>query len=340
MPDTRQQPNQDQAKRRISRVASPQGDLLPAKIIGQNLCCAPMNRGDTVTCIHQPIGKRGGVSFDISEIPGGEAILGTDRPLIELDEENPRRTKIIQPFRMMQTAVSNAMFKEFVDDTGYKTEAERLGWSYVFYQQLPENFKPTQALVAAQWWRKVHGACWNKICGPGVDHTLDPEHPVVHVSWHDANAFATWAGGRLPAEVEWEHAARGGLGDVPFPWGTQEPNDSDYQPCNIWQGDFPKTNLCEDGFAATAPVKSFEPNGFGLYNMCGNVWEWASGRLKITGRSDASRRHAKHYKGCKLLKGGSFLCHKSYCFRYRIAARSGTTPDSSTSHQGFRLVFS
>lgn len=306
----------------------------------QRECCAPMNRAKSVSPIYHPIHKLSSLSFDTADIPGTEALHGTNNPLIELDEESPCRKKSIQPFRIMQTAVSNAMFNEFVKDTGYKTEAERLGWSYVFYQQLPDSFEPTAAPVGTQWWRRVNGACWNKICGPDTADTYEPEHPVVHVTWHDANAFATWAGGRLPTEAEWEHAARGGLGDVPFPWGTKEPNDTDFQPCNIWQGDFPSTNSCADGFAATAPVKSFEPNGFGLYNMCGNVWEWTSGRLKITGRSDASRRHAKHYKGCKLLKGGSFLCHKSYCFRYRIAARTGTTPDSSSSHQGFRMVFS
>lgn len=306
----------------------------------QRPCCAPMNRTHSTTQPAHIICKHREISFDTSDIPGGESIHGTDYPLIELDEESPRRIKHIRPFRMMQTAVSNAMFKDFVDDTGFKTEAERLGWSYVFYKQLPERFALTQATVGAQWWRKVNGARWNKLCGPDAEIECEPEHPVVHVSWNDANAFASWAGGRLPTEAEWEHAARGGLGDVPFPWGTKEPNDADFQPCNIWQGQFPTSNSCEDGYAATAPVRSFEPNGYGLYNMCGNVWEWSSGRLKITGRSEAAQRHAKHYKGCKLLKGGSFLCHKSYCFRYRIAARSGTTPDSTSSHQGFRLVFS
>lgn len=241
---------------------------------------------------------------------------------------------------MMQTAVTNNQFNQFIKDTGYKTEAERLGWSFVFHQQLPENFQKTQAPVQHQWWRKVDGACWNRIAGPNASVEQPDDHPVVHVSWNDAQAFSKWAGGRLPTEAEWEHAARGGLGDVLFPWGDREPNDTDFHPCNIWQGTFPDTNTCADGHAATAPAKSFDPNGYGLYNMSGNVWEWTSGRMKIVGRSNESQKHAKHYKGTKLLKGGSFLCHNSYCFRYRISARTGNTPDSASTHQGFRVVFS
>ncbi len=280
------------------------------------------------------------LSFDVCDIPGGMALIGTNRPYISLDEESPVREQSIEPFHMMRTTVTNDMFATFVKETKYKTDAERIGWSYVFYDQLPESFEETQAPVNSQWWRKVHGAYWNQIAGPKVDYELPDDHPVVHVSWNDAKAFAQWAGGRLPTEAEWEHAARGGLSDVPFPWGEREPNDHDFHPCNIWQGKFPANNQCSDGYAATAPAQSFNPNGYGLYNMCGNVWEWTSGRLKITGRSKESKQHAKHYKGTKLLKGGSYLCHTSYCFRYRIAARTGNTPDSTTTHQGFRLVFS
>ncbi|MEM7260161.1 MAG: SUMF1/EgtB/PvdO family nonheme iron enzyme, partial [Pseudomonadota bacterium] len=223
--------------------------------------------------------------------------------------------------------------------TGYQTDAERLGWSFVFYQQLPADFKPTEAVARTQWWRKVEGANWKNLSGPDTDNAPPADHPVVHVSWNDAMAYARWAGGRLPTETEWEHAARGALRDVPFPWGTTQPDDTRHQPCNIWQGDFPAHNTAADGFEFTAPARSFDPNGYGLYNMCGNVWEWTSGRLKITDKSAASKQYAKQYKGCKLLKGGSFLCHKSYCFRYRIAARTGNTPDSTTTHQGFRIVF-
>ena len=199
---------------------------------------------------------------------------------------------------------------------------------------------PTRKLRFAQWWRMVHGACWNKIVGPSAEYKHKADHPVVHVSWNDAKAYGQWAGGVLPTEVQWEHAARGGLGDVQFPWGEQQPNEHDFFPCNIWQGQFPAKNTCVDGFDNTAPARSFEPNGYGLFNMCGNVWEWTSSHYTISGRSNASKQHAKNYAGTKLLKGGSYLCHPSYCYRYRIAARTGSTPDSTTTHQGFRLVFS
>lgn len=302
-------------------------------------CCTPQRDSSDMTNQDDVVIKKGGHTFELCNIPGGDALVGTNRPVIPLDEESPCRTQAIEPYRMMQAAVSNDLFARFIAETSYKTDAEKFGWSFVFYQQLPDDFKATQARIGTQWWRKVEGATWSKILGPDVTHDLAADHPVVHVSWNDAKAFAEWAGGRLPTEAEWEHAARGGLGDVAFPWGEQQPNDTDYQPCNIWQGRFPEQNDCTDGYAATAPVDSYKPNGYGLYNMCGNVWEWTSGRLKINGRSSESKQYAKHFKGAKLLKGGSFLCHKSYCLRYRIAARTGNTPDSSTTHQGFRLVF-
>jgi formylglycine-generating enzyme required for sulfatase activity len=302
-------------------------------------CCTPQRDGSGKDAQDTRIIKKGDCTFELCDIPGGDALVGTDRPVIPLDEEGPCRTQAIEPFRMMQTVVSNEMFARFIDDTNYKTDAERFGWSFVFLHQLPDDFKATQARIGTEWWRKVDGANWRDLLGPNTDYDLPGEHPVVHVSWNDAKAFAKWAGGDLPTEAQWEHAARGGLGDVAFPWGEQQPNDTDYQPCNIWQGEFPNNNECKDGFAATAPTKSFSANGYGLYNMCGNVWEWTSGRLKINGRSKESQQYAKHFKGAKLLKGGSFLCHNSYCLRYRIAARTGNTPDSSTTHQGFRLVF-
>lgn len=301
-------------------------------------CCPPRNSNEVNLPAAAVVTKRGNSTFELCDIPGGTALVGTDHTIIPIDEEAPIRQQAIKPFRMMQTAVTNAMFKAFIDDTGYKTDAQRFGWSFVFYQQLLEPDKSPSA-VGSQWWCKVEGACWNQVGGPGNSDALLSDHPVVHVSWNDAKAFADWAGGRLPSEAEWEHAARGGLGDVLFPWGNQEPDDDNFQPCNIWQGTFPSENSGADGYAATAPVKSFSPNQYGLYNMCGNVWEWTSGRFRLSGRSAESKQHAKHFKGTKILKGGSYLCHKSYCYRYRIAARTGSTPDSTTTHQGFRLVF-
>ena len=159
------------------------------------------------------------------------------------------------------------------------------------------------------------------------------------MSWNDAASYAAWVGGRLPSEAEWEHAARGGLGDVRFPWGDDEPDDTGYLPCNIWQGRFPQANSVADGHAGTAPARCFEPNGFGLYNMVGNVWEWTDELYRIRSLKKRVQERLKAMKGYRLSKGGSFLCHRSYCYRYRIAARSGISPDSTAAHQGFRVVW-
>jgi formylglycine-generating enzyme len=165
------------------------------------------------------------------------------------------------------------------------------------------------------------------------------DHPVVHISWNDANAYCAWAGKRLPTEAEWEYAARGGLVQKRFPWGDDLLMDGQHQ-CNIWQGEFPKTNTKEDGYEGTAPAKSYSPNGYGLYNMSGNVWEWCSDWFS---RSVHTRGGRSNPKGPeigkeKILRGGSYFCHESYCNRYRVAARSKNTPDSSTGHAGFRCA--
>ncbi len=273
-------------------------------------------------------------------IPGGASLLGTQNPQIPDDGEDPMRKTRIKPFRMGATSVTNAQFKAFVEATGYVTEAERFGWSFVFWAQVPETLGATQGVIDIEWWRRVDGANWRDINGPGTmaEH-WHPDHPVVQVSWNDARAYADWVGGRLPTEAEWEHAARGGMGDVRFPWGDQEPNDTDFQPCNIWQGRFPEVNTAKDGFAATAPAQFYDPNGYGLYNLVGNVWEWTAEAYRIKSLKKQVRQRLAGMKGYKLSKGGSFLCHKSYCYRYRIAARSGTSPDSATTHQGFRVVW-
>ena len=272
---------------------------------------------------------------DTVEIPGGTALAGTDSPVLDGDGEGPLRRAKLSPFRIDKTAVTNARFERFVNDTGYVTEAEHLGTSFAFHAHIPPDTGPTRSVVGAAWWRVVEGASWRLISGPGSEDAWQPDHPVVHVSWNDARAFAKWASGRLPTEAEWEHAARGGLGDVRFPWGDREPNDTEFFPCNIWQGNFPLTNTAKDGFAATAPAASFGTNGYGLFNMAGNVWEWTSQPFGI--RSGHTSYGTD--RSFKALKGGSFLCHSSYCFRYRIAARAGNSPDSTTSHQGFRLVY-
>ncbi len=266
--------------------------------------------------------------------------MGTANPELAMDGEGPLRRAKVAPFLLGATTVTNAQFHDFVTATGYVTEAERFGWSFVFWSRVPEAVGATQAVMGAEWWRRVEGATWRAIDGPGTEAAWDPDHPVVQLSWSDAAAYAAWVGGRLPSEAEWEHAARGGLGDVPFPWGTDEPDDTNHMPCNIWQGRFPENNTGADGYATTAPSRSFAPNGYGLYNMCGNVWEWSGDPFKIRSLKKQAKVRMREMRGYKLSKGGSFLCHRSYCYRYRIAARIGNSPDSSTPHQGMRVAWS
>lgn len=275
----------------------------------------------------------------IVHIPGGTALCGTDTPFLVIDEEAPLRTSKLKSFYMDETTVTNARFAQFVKQTGYVTQAETFGDSFVFNGLLPEDDFFDKAVVAAPWWRAVEGACWHNPTGTKYPSQAHPDHPVIHISWHDAMAFAKWAGGRLPNEAEWEHAARGGLGDVKYPWGDQDPDETDYFPCNIWQGTFPTDNQAKDSHYGTAPVASFTPNGYGLYQMCGNVWEWTSQNFKTRSLSKQIRHQHADKKGHKITKGGSFLCHNSYCYRYRIAARTTNSPESTTSHQGFRLVY-
>ena len=303
------------------------------------MSCCPSSGRDPDNAPSVQIEGARRVAEDAVKIPGGKAIVGTKEAFIPLDCESPIRHQRLSPFLMGATVVTNAQFAEFVSATGYLTEAERFGWSYVFWAQVPESVGATQAVVNVEWWRRGEGATWAAPNGPGTEDAAPPDHPVVQISWNDAKAYADWVGGRLPTESEWEHAARGGLGDVRFPWGDQDPNDSDFTPCNIWQGQFPDVNTRRDGYAATAPAKSFEPNGYGLFNMAGNVWEWTAEPFRLRSMKKEIKARQAEIKGYKLLKGGSFLCHKSYCYRYRIAARSGNSPDSTTTHQGFRVVW-
>ncbi len=276
----------------------------------------------------------------VCEITGGYALLGTDRPVLAEDGESPLRKIRVRPFLMAQTAVTNAEFGAFTQDTGYLTEAERFGWSFVFWSDLSEGARATHSVDGLEWWRRVESASWRDVTGAGSGaDDWHPDHPAVHLSWNDARAYAQWVGGRLPGEAEWEHAARGGLRDVRYPWGDREPDDTDVLPCNIWQGAFPAYNSCADGYATTAPALSFQPNGYGLYNMVGNVWEWTADPFRIKSLKKQTRQRLSSMRGYKVLKGGSYLCHRSYCHRYRIAARTGNSPDSTTSHQGVRIVW-
>lgn len=310
---------------------------------GKGSCCPPPVAGRV------PPPRAAGASLRCADpgplraacvnISGGRPIVGTRSPLIPDDGENLRPARALKPFLMSATTVTNAEFAAFVAATDFVTEAERFGWSFVFWSDVPDTIPETQGVQGIEWWRRVDGADWRNVNGPGADAAWHPDHPVVQVSWNDAAAYADWAGGRLPTEAEWEHAARGGLGDVRYPWGDADPDDQGHFPCNIWQGQFPQTNTGADGHRTTAPARSFQPNGYGLYNMVGNVWEWTADRYHIKSLKKSVRQRLNGMKGYRLAKGGSFLCHRTYCWRYRIAARSGNAPDSTTTHQGFRVVF-
>lgn len=273
-------------------------------------------------------------------IRGGEFSMGTDKPVFVVDGEAPTRRVAVSDFYMDVHEVSNAEFERFVKETAHKTEAETFGDSFVLDSAISEETKRgiTQAVAAAPWWLPVKGANWRHPEGPdsSIRHRMD--HPVVHVSWNDAVAFCHWAGKRLPTEAEWEYACRSGLHDRLFPWGNKWAPGGEAR-ANIWEGQFPGVNTAEDGFPGTAPVTAFPPSKFGLKNIIGNVWEWTSDWWA----TQHSREFQTNPKGPetgtdKVKKGGSFMCHQSYCYRYRCAARSQNTPDTSAYNVGIRCA--
>jgi sulfatase modifying factor 1 len=258
------------------------------------------------------------------------------------DGETPVHRVELDDFWMDTTTVTNAEFAAFVDATSYVTEAEELGLSAVFHLAFRGNPADVVDQVDdAPWWLVVRGADWRRPDGPESDLDAREDHPVVHVTWNDAQAFAAWAGKRLPTEAEWEYAARGGLAGARFAWGDELLPQEEWQ-CNIWQGDFPTRNTEEDGFLTTAPVRSFLPNGFGLYQMAGNVWEWCADWFDYRYYTASSVEDPKGPGSgvARVIRGGSYLCHHSYCNRYRVAARSANTPDSATANMGFRCASS
>ncbi len=256
------------------------------------------------------------------------------------DAESPQREVELEGFDIDATPVTNAAFRRFVDATAYVTEAETFGDSAVFHLAVaarPEHVRGR--FGSAPWWLSVAGADWRHPNGPlsSVDGLDD--HPVVHVSWADAQAYAAWAGRALPTEAQWEAAARGGLRGARYAWGDDLTPGGRWM-CNIWQGRFPTHNTREDGWLTTSPVGTYPANGFGLVDVAGNVWEWCADRFETVAPASSfgARSLPIVQEERRVTRGGSYLCHESYCNRYRVAARTGNTPDSTMGNCGFRTV--
>jgi formylglycine-generating enzyme required for sulfatase activity len=297
-------------------------------------------------------------------IPGGEFLMGSER---FYPEERPVRRVAVSAFWMDEHPVTAAEFRRFVRTTGYVTVAERPPAAEEYPDADPDLlvpgslvFRKTPGPVSLDdhrsWWGYVPGAYWKRPGGPGTTINGRDRHPVVHIAYEDAEAYAAWAGKELPSEAEWEYAARGGLDGAVFAWGDDEFPDGAPM-ANTWQGDFPWQNLKLDGFEGTSPVGSFAPNGYGLYDMTGNTWEWTSdwftphhpSRAEPVCCAARDSHGASPEEGAasrlpgetfprKVIKGGSHLCAPNYCLRYRPAARQGETVDTSTSHIGFRCL--
>ncbi|HET9379185.1 MAG TPA: formylglycine-generating enzyme family protein [Chthoniobacterales bacterium] len=302
-------------------------------------------------------------------IPGGRFLMGTNDKE-SFPNERPAHLVDVQRFWMDEHDVTNAEFAQFVEATGYVTTAERpINWEDLKRELPPGTPKPDDGALApgslvftptsgpvplndlSAWWRWVKGANWRNPEGPESSIRGRENHPVVQVSWYDAVAYAQWAGKRLPTEAEWEFAARGGLESKRYVWGDDFRPRGRYM-ANTWQGVFPVRNNGEDGFVGTSPVGSFPANGYGLYDMAGNVWQWCSDWYRVDAHLEAASQNvcrdpagpAESYdpgdphSPKRVVKGGSFLCNPSYCESYRPCARRGTPPDTGSSHTGFRCV--
>ena len=302
--------------------------------------------------------------FGMLYVPGGTFRMGSDK---HYPEEAPVHRVTVDGFWMDRTPVTNRQFKEFIRATGHVSCAEIPPDARDYPGALPQMlyagslvFKPPLRSVDrrnwSEWWTFLKGADWRHPYGPNSNIDGLDDHPVVHVAFADAEAYAKWAGKDLPTEGEWEFAARGRLEGTEFAWGDEFTPGGRHM-ANTWQGDFPRQNRNEDGFERTSPVTAFPPNGYGLYDMIGNVWEWTSDWWSTRHEADAPKaccipvnprggREEGSYDPCqprikiprKVLKGGSHLCAPNYCRRYRPAARHAEAVDTSTSHVGFRCI--
>jgi len=304
-------------------------------------------------------------------IPGGIYDMGaSDGDRMALLHEKPKHTVKVDGFYMDETEVTNAQFSKFIEATNYITTAERpVDWDLIKQQLPPGTPKPHDSLLLpgsllfkktkesvpnlydfSQWWRWTTGANWKQPEGKGSTIDGKDNHPVVHVSYEDAMAYCNWAGRRLPTEAEWEFAARGGKQDKIYFWGDLTDKLSSY--VNSWEGEFPVDNTQADGFEKSAPVKTYPPNGYGLYEISGNVWEWTSDwyssqyyqyckENSITNNPKGPKEAFNPnnpYVDERVIRGGSFLCNASYCASYRVSSRMATDPNTSLEHLGFRTV--
>lgn len=334
--------------------------------------CTPVSKGMIMGSPASPVSVAGSTKASHDEmvwIPGGTFVMGAEdqegRP-----DEYPAHKVTVNGFWMDRHEVTNAQFTAFVKATGYKTTAEQApDWNEMKKQLPPGTPKPPDSLLVpgalvffptpqpvplnnpARWWKWVRGANWRHPLGPKSSITGKDNYPVVQVSWDDAVAYARWAGKRLPTEAEWEYAARGGLKEKKYPWGDQDP-EAGIPKANTWQGSFPNMNTDWDGHGGTAPVMSYPANGYKLYDMAGNVWEWCSDWYDATyyktlgSLTDNPGGPAKSYDPMepttqvKVIRGGSFMCNPSYCKGYRVTSRMMSSEDSGLENLGFRCVTS
>ena len=308
-------------------------------------CCSPNRLASDSSAAHTAFSAIGRDKHAIAQalIPAGTFQMGdSTEDGNPGDGETPVHEVVIPEFEIDATSVTNEQFAVFVADTSYRTEAEVFGFSAVFHLAVQTDAANIMSLAGGTpWWLGVTGADWVHPGGPGSGVADLGGHPVVHVNWNDAVAYCDWAGRRLPTEAEWERASRGGLERARYPWGDDlmDPQAGEWR-CNIWQGHFPTRNTGDDGWLTTAPTMSFAQNGFGLWQTVGNVWEWCADWYSPHYYESSPRDDPRGPDAGtgRVLRGGSYLCHDSYCNRYRNSARSSNTPDSSMSNAGFRTV--